>query len=311
MADDRQPLIVILGPTAVGKTSLSIELARRLNGEIVSADSRLVYRGMDIGTAKPNLAAREAVPHHLIDVADPDESWNLALFQRKAIEAMRAIHDLQKMPLLVGGTGQYIRAITDGWIIPELAPDDVMRTVLENWGKEISALGLHTRLAMLDPQAAGSIDPRNVRRTVRALEVILRTGKRFSDQRRQTDSPFKCYQIGLMRPRPELYARIDQRIDRMLADGFVEEVRALLEQGYHRDLPSMTAIGYAQIAAYLEDEISLADAVVEVKRLTRQFVRRQANWFKMDDPAINWFDMVPQTVDVIETAVRSFNTRVL
>ena len=307
LADSRPLLIVILGPTAVGKTGLAIELAQRLNGEIVSADSRLFYRGMDIGTAKPTEQELASVPHHLIDVADPDDTWSLALFQREAYQAIETIHGIGKLPFLVGGTGQYIRAVTvEGWEIPKQAPDDSLRNILENWGEDIGSEGLYQRLQLLDPEAANKIDSRNLRRTVRALEVTLRTGVRFSTQRRKGSAPYQLLQIGLSRPRDELYKRIDQRIEKMLADGFVEEVQALLDAGYSPELPAMSAIGYSQIGTHLEGETSLEEAVVEIKRLTRQFVRRQANWFKPDATDIHWFDMNEGAVDAVEEAVRKF-----
>ena len=304
--DPRLPLIVILGPTAVGKTAVSIALAQRLHAEIVSADSRLFYRGMDIGTAKPTAQERQNLPHHLIDVAEPHETWSLALFQRQAMAVINDIHQREKLPFLVGGTGQYIRAITEGWDIPEQAPDASMRNSLETWARGIGAQGLYKRLQVIDPKAAANIDARNLRRTVRALEVIFRTGVRFSDQRQRGKAPFDVLQIGLSRPREELYARIDQRIENMFVEGFVKEVQVLLDKGYNRDLPSMSAIGYAQIASYLEGEATLDEAVVEIKRHTRQFVRRQTNWFKHTDPDIHWFEMDKDTVDAVEESVRNF-----
>src|SRR5512134_3198330 len=183
------PLILIVGPTAVGKTEIAIQLAERLNGEIVSADSRLFYRGMDIGTAKPSREEQARVPHHLINIADPDEILSLAVFQQKAREAITDIHTRNKIPFLVGGTGQYIRAVTQGWTPPEVEPDERLRNELGKMKEERGIYWLHDKLKNLDPEAAGNIDARNFRRTIRALEVILTTGKKFSDQRGQTDSP--------------------------------------------------------------------------------------------------------------------------
>ncbi|HIE57420.1 MAG TPA: tRNA (adenosine(37)-N6)-dimethylallyltransferase MiaA [Anaerolineales bacterium] len=283
------PLIVILGPTAVGKTETALQLAETLNGEIISADSRLFYRGMDIGTAKPSPAELERVPHHLVDVAAPDETWSLAMFQRAARAAIAEIHARERLPLLVGGTGQYIRAVTEAWEIPEAAPDFRLREALENWAVSVGPDGLHARLAEVDPDAAARIDPRNLRRTIRALEVILLTGERFSTQKSRGEAPYRVLQLGLTRPRPELYARIDARIEAMLSAGFVDEVRTLLAAGYSPDLPAMSAIGYRQVVQYLQGEIDLDEAVMLMKRFTRRFVRRQANWFKLDAPDIRWF----------------------
>ncbi|MEJ5224591.1 MAG: tRNA (adenosine(37)-N6)-dimethylallyltransferase MiaA [Anaerolineales bacterium] len=293
------PVAVIVGPTAVGKTEASIQLARRMDGEIVSADSRLFYRGMDIGTAKPTREEMGDIPHHLIDVADPDETWSLAMFQQAAQQAIAGIHSRGRLPIIVGGTGQYIRAVTHGWSPPAAPPNEALRRALENLSAQYGLYWLHEKLRLLDPAAAASIDPRNVRRTIRALEVIFSTGRRFSDQRSQTDSPYRLLTLGLTRPRPELYARIDARIEKMFADGLLDETRRLLERGYTPDLPAMSAIGYREAAAVLRGEMSLDEAIVQMKRLTRMFVRRQANWFKENDPAITWFRAEPGVVEAM------------
>jgi tRNA dimethylallyltransferase len=285
------PVVILVGPTAVGKTALALELAGELDAEIISADSRLFYRGMDIGTAKPSPQELHTVQHHLIDVVEPDQTYSLALFQR---EALRIIADIQargKLPLVVGGTGQYVRAITEGWSIPPQQPDERMRAAIEAWAEEIGAQALHAKLALLDPAAAAAIDWRNQRRTVRALEVIFNTGRRFSEQRSKSMLPYQYKLIGLKRERGELYARIDARIEQMLAGGFADEVRELLARGFAPDAPALSAIGYAEMAACITGEMSMDEAVVLIKRRTRQFVRRQANWFKENDPRIRWFSM--------------------
>src|SRR5512141_1564414 len=216
------PLILIVGPTAVGKTEIAIQLAERLNGEIVSADSRLFYRSMDIGTAKPSREEQARVPHHMIDIANPDEILSLAVFQQKAHEIIADIHTRKKLPLLVGGTGQYVRAVTEGWTPPEVKPDEHLRSELEKQKEENGIYWLHEKLKRLDPSAAEKIDARNFRRTIRALEVIMTTGKKFSEQRGQSDSPYHLITIGLIRPRVELYARVDARIDAMFANGLLD-----------------------------------------------------------------------------------------
>lgn len=304
--EQKQPLIIILGPTAVGKTSVSIELAQRLGGEIVSADSRLLYRGMNIGTAKPTTREMQNVPHHLIDVADPDEVWSLAVYQQNAYYTIDAIHQLGKLPFLVGGTGQYIRSIIEGWHIPRQRPDHNLREALTRWGETISPQGLYERLERLDPDAAMLIDYRNIRRTVRALEVIFKTGIRFSDLRRKQECRYEPLVIGINRPRDVLYARIDQRIEEMLSQGLIDEVQGLLDAGYSPELPTLSAIGYGEIIKYLHEEISFDDAVALIKRNTRVFVRRQANWFKPDDPRINWFMATDNIVDDIVSFIRSW-----
>jgi tRNA dimethylallyltransferase len=304
--DKRSLLVAVVGPTAVGKTATAVALAQRLGGEIVSADSRLLYRGMDIGTAKPTLIERAGVPHHLIDVADPDEIWSLATFQARAHQAIAEIHRRGRLPLLVGGTGQYQRAVAQGWQIPQVEPDPRLRQALEDWARQIGPHGLYARLKLLDPPAAEQIDPRNLRRTVRALEVILSTGKRFSAQRQQTESPYRLFQVGLNLARPELYARIDARIEAMIRAGLEDEVRGLLAAGYSPDLPSLSAIGYKEMIVYLCGEITLAEAVAQIKHNTRVFVRRQANWFKPGDPNIRWYTPRPDLIDQIETELRVF-----
>jgi tRNA dimethylallyltransferase len=299
-----KPLVVIVGPTASGKTAVSIDLAKRLNGEIVSADSRLLYRGMDIGTAKPTDAEQENVPHHLIDVADPDETWSLALYQRTAYQVIDSIMERSKLPILVGGTGQYVRAIIEGWRIPPQAPDESLRESLSRWAEMIGPEGLHQRLATVDPQAAEMIDYRNMRRTIRALEVILNTGERFSDLRKKQQCRYMPFIFGISRPREVLYQRIDQRIDQMIADGLVEEVQTLLQSGYQADLPTLSAIGYGEIIQYLNNQVSLEEAVTLIRRNTRIFVRRQANWFKPDDPRIHWVEAAEGMVDNMEEMIR-------
>ena len=302
--DEQLPLVVILGPTAVGKTELAIQLALRLGGEIVSADSRLLYRGMDIGTAKPSLEQRRQVPHHLIDVADPDQNWSLTLFKNSAREVIEDIHKRNRIPILVGGTGQYIRAIVEDWQIPAVKPDMELRRALENWVAEIGQDGLHARLAVLDPQAAAKIDSRNLRRTIRALEVIFRSGNKFSGQQLRGKPTYQLIQVGLTLPRAELYKRIDSRIDRMIAEGLIAEVQQLLRQGYSPELASFSAIGYSEIIDYLQGKITLVEAVKITRRRTRQFVRRQANWFKSDDPSISWFEVSDQSFGEIEAFLR-------
>lgn len=300
-----RPVAVIVGPTAVGKTEVALRLAGRLDGEIISADSRLFYRGMDIGTAKPTAEERARVPHHLVDVAEPDEPWSLAVFQRAAAEAIAGVHARGRLPFLVGGTGQYIQAVLQGWEIPRQEPDLVLRQALERWGQAVGHEGLHRRLAVVDPEAAGKIDARNVRRTIRALEVVLRTGRRFSEQRLRSNSPYSLLIIGLKRPRTELYQRVDARIEAMLAAGLVEEVRGLLEKGYSPDLPTLSAIGYREICAYLQGKMTLEEAVVQMKRLTRRFVRHQGAWFSEKDPSIHWFEVGERTMEEIENLIRN------
>jgi tRNA dimethylallyltransferase len=303
MTTTKLPLILIVGPTAVGKTDLAIQLAERLNGEIISADSRLFYRGMDIGTAKPSREELARVPHYLIDIVNPDETLSLAVFQQKAKDIISDIHTRNKLPFLVGGTGQYVRAVTEGWAPPEVTADERLRYVLEKLKEERGLKWLHDRLTQLDPEAASKIDARNVRRTIRALEVILTTGRKFSDQRGQVDSPYQLITIGLTRPRAELYQRVDERIDAMFANGFVDEVKGLLEKGYSPTLPSMSAIGYRECVSVANGLMTEDQAKVEMRRVTRIFVRRQANWFKETDPNIMWFKVEDGVMEKIKAYI--------
>ena len=293
-------LILIIGPTAVGKTELAIQLAEKMNGEIISADSRLFYRGMDIGTAKPSNKELARVPHYLIDIVNPNETLSLAVFQEKAKEIIADIHARGKIPFLVGGTGQYVRAVTQGWTPPEVTANERLRAELEKKDME----WLHARLQLIDPESAAKIDARNVRRTVRALEVILTTGRKFSEQRGQVESPYQLITIGLTRPRPELYQRVDERIDLMFANGLIDEVKRLLEKGYSPSLPSMSALGYRECVSVVKGLLTEEQAKVEMRRVTRIFVRRQANWFKESDPNIKWFQVKDGVIEATENYIR-------
>ena len=300
------PLIVIVGPTAVGKTEIAITAAEDLNGEILSADSRTFYRGMDIGTAKPTAEQQSRVPHHLIDVADPDEQWSLVRFSTTATEIIKDIHHRGRIPFLVGGTGQYIRAIVEGWAPPPRAEDNTLRQDLEKFVEEKGGDALHRRLASIDPESAERIQATNVRRVIRAIEIYEITGLPASQQRMKLTPSYQVLQIGLSMPRELLYQRIDERIDLMLANELVEEVRELLDKGHSLDTPSMSAIGYKQIGRALLKRTSMDDAVQEMRKLTRQFVRRQANWFKADDPNINWFDVDDGVAKSVIKKVKKF-----
>jgi tRNA dimethylallyltransferase len=297
-------LLVLVGPTAVGKTALSLHLAERLNGEILSADSRLFYRGMDVGTAKPTPQERARVPHHLVDIADPDETVGLAEFQEQAYATIDDIHARGKLPLLIGGTGQYVRAVVQGWRVPRVPPDAGLRAELEAQAMREGVEPLHARLAQLDPPAAERIDPRNVRRVVRALEVCLLTGRPISEQQGREPPPYRILQIGLTMEREALYARADERIEAMMAAGLEDEVRRLVEAGYGWELPAMSGLGYVQFRPYFEGKAALGDVVTEIKRATRRFIRHQYNWFRPSDPAIRWFDVTETSPAEIESTIR-------
>lgn len=297
-----QPLIAILGPTAVGKSALALNLAREFRGEIVSADSRQVYRGMDIGTAKPSADERRAVPHHLLDVVDPDEEFTLAQYQARAYAAIAEIHARGHIPFLVGGSGLYVRAVLEGLAIPRVAPNRARRAELQRQ----APAALYARLQQLDPRAAAQIDPHNTRRVIRALEVCERAGKPISALQTLAAPNYRILRIGLTLPRQELYRRINIRVDAMLAAGLVDEVRALLVRGYAPDLPAMSGLGYRHIAAYLRGKTSYEEAVRVLKRDTRRFVHHQYSWFRLDDARICWFDLSVATDADVRARVAQF-----
>jgi tRNA dimethylallyltransferase len=283
----RAKLLVLVGPTGVGKTALSLELALRFEGEIVSADSRLVYCGMDIGTDKPGLEVRGRVPHHMVDVCWPDETLSLGQYKRMAMAAIESVHGRNHLPLLVGGTGQYVRAIVEGWRIPEVAPQKRLRRALEHLGGP----ELYRWLSYLDPASAASIEARNVRRVVRALEVTLLIGRPMSLLQRREPPQLDISTIGLWCDRQLLYERIDARVDKMISTGFVEEVQQLRDHGYKRTLPAMSGLGYRQVWAFLDGETTLEECVERIKFETHRFARQQHNWFRRDDPDIKWYDV--------------------
>ena len=300
------PLVVIVGATAVGKTAVALRLAEAVGGEIVSADSRQVHRGMDVGTAKPAPEERLRVRHHLLDLLDPDATLGLAEFQQLAFGAIDDITRRGGLPILVGGTGQYVMAVVEGWQVPRVPPDSGLRCQLYEDASRHGAEALHARLRELDPAAADAIDARNVRRVVRALEVCMVSGRRMSEQQTKSPPPYRTLLIGLTRPRAELYRRIDQRVDEMMRGGLEREVRGLASAGYGFELPAMSGVGYGQFAPYLRGEATLADAVLAIKRATRRFVRHQSNWFRPDDSRIHWFCVEPCPLAQIEALVRGF-----
>ena len=283
-------LVAMVGPTGVGKSRLALHLAQTFNGEIVSADSRQVYRHMDIGTAKPTPRELSLVPHHLIDIVNPDENFSLSQYQQLAYEAIKDIQRRDKLALLVGGSGLYVWAILEGWGIPEVPPDPELRHSLERKAVEVGKDKLYQELMKVDPVAAQRIDPRNVRRTIRALEVY-RTTKIPSSQLQYKKAPlFDIIIIGLTTDRAELYRRIDLRVDTMMKQGLVAEVKNLVAMGYDLNLPAMSGIGYKQIGMFLRDELTLASAIQQIKFETHRFVRHQYGWFRLKDDRIKWFD---------------------
>jgi tRNA dimethylallyltransferase len=286
-----QGLIAIVGPTATGKTALAIALAQRLGGEIVGADSRQVYRHMDIGTAKPTAEERALAPHHLIDVVDPDQEFSLAQYLEQAGAVLEDVWSRGKQPLLVGGSGQYVWALLEGWRVPRLPPQRELRRELEERAAHHGPEALHRELAKVDPKAAARIDPRNVRRVIRALEVHKATGRPISYWQEKGPPPWEVLTLGLTCPRRELYERIDARVDSMMEAGLVDEVRGLLSMGYDPSLASMSGIGYKQVCQHLAGELDLATAVARIKTATHRLARQQYTWFRLDDQRMRWIDV--------------------
>lgn len=299
-------IIVIVGPTAVGKTDLSLELAKKFNGEIINADSRQVYQGMDIGTAKEKRDSEEkggkkkqdlylvkGIPHHLMDVVKPNQEFTLADFKEKAGKAIADILKRDKLPIIVGGTGLYVRAIIDNLDIPAVAPNFDLRKKLEEMTLEQKV----DYLKKIDPKACKEIDLKNPRRVIRAIEVVEATGKSFAEQQTKSKPLFDVLQIGLNLPRQELNQRIDQRVDKQIKDGLVDEVKKLAEK-YDWKLPAMSGIGYKQIGFYLRQEIFLPEAIEMIKKDTRHYAKRQMTWFNKDE-RIKWVKDVKEAEDLL------------
>ena len=299
-------LLAIVGPTAVGKSYLAFQLARTFNAEIVGADSRQVYRYMDIGTAKPTRQELSLVRHHLIDIINPNEEFSLPQYQQLAAQAIADIHRQNKLPVLVGGSGLYVWSLLEGWQVPRVPPDPGLRKSLQKKADEIGPDGLFQELVKADPVAAQKIDPRNVRRVIRALEVTKYAQAPFSRLQQKQAPSFKVLIIGLTTDRAELYRRIDSRVDNMIEQGLVEEVKKLLAMGYNLHLPSMSGIGYRQIGMFLEGELTLDEAIRQIKTNTHRFVRHQYGWFRLKDERIHWVDVQKEPEPEITALVAGF-----
>lgn len=300
----KRPLIILTGPTAVGKTSLSLSLAKELDGEIVSADSMQVYRYMDIGTAKIREEERQGIPHHLIDVLDPWEDFNVVRFQKMAREALEEIWERGHIPIVTGGTGFYIQALLYDIHFTENNEDSSLRKDLENYARENGAEALHSRLEEVDEKAASQIHFNNVKRVIRALEFYYQTGKKMSEhneEERKRTSPYDFKYFVLNDEREHLYAGINRRVDLMMEEGLVEEVRKLKEMGCDSAMVSMQGLGYKEILSHLEGEYTLDEAVYKIKRDTRHFAKRQITWFKRERDVI-WLHKPDYDYD--ETKIR-------
>ena len=288
----KKPLIVLTGPTAVGKTSLSISLAKAVNGEIISADSMQVYKGMDIGSAKIRKEEMQGVTHYLVDILEPEEEFHIVKFQELAKAALEEIYAKGKIPILVGGTGFYIQAVTRDIDFTQAEQETSYREELEQFAKEKGAEYLHEKLREVDSKSAENIHANNVKRVIRALEFYHQNGTPISEhneEQKQQTSPYNLAYFVLTAPREILYERIDRRVDQMMEEGLLEEVKSLRERGCHRGMVSMQGLGYKEILAYLEGEYPLEEAVRILKRDTRHFAKRQLTWFRREQDVI-WVD---------------------
>jgi len=278
-------IVVVAGPTAVGKTRLGIELAMRFDGEVVNADSRYLYRGMDIGVSKPTVAERRGVPHHLIDVVDPGDEMSLATYQELAMRAIVSIHSRGQLPILVGGTPLYINAVVEGWRIPRVPPHQEIRARLASEAESLGPDSLTERLRRVDPVTAGR-SGQNLRRVIRALEIFEVTGEPMSALEGKGPRPFDALELRLTMPREQLHTAVDQRVDDQIEHGLVDEVRGLLKGGLAPDAPSMSSLGYRQLVPYLDGSQSLADATARIKVDTHRYVRHQETWLRRNSNLI-------------------------
>jgi len=279
-------IVVIAGPTAVGKTRFGIDLALQFNGEIVNADSRYLYRGMDIGVAKPDFLERQGIHHHLIDICDPSDEMSLATYQELAMRAIFLVLSRGKLPILVGGTPLYVNAVVEGWRIPRVPPHPQIRTRLEAEAEEIGLAALAARLAAVDPVAAER-SSQNLRRVIRALEVFEVTGQPMSELEGKGPRPFDALELKLTLPREDLYARVDRRVDSLIERGLVEEVRTLLEGGISPEAPAMSSIGYRQLLPYLSGEEQLDVSIAQIKSDTRRYIKHQETWLRKNTSMIS------------------------
>lgn len=288
----KKPLIILTGPTAVGKTKISIKLAKAIDGEIISADSMQVYKHMDVGTAKIKPEEMDKVKHYLVDILDPKEEFNVVLFQKHAKNAMKEIHDKGKIPIVVGGTGFYIQALLYDINFEDSKEDVDYRSELEELAESKGSEFVHKKLEEVDPESARKIHPNNLKKVVRALEYYKETGEKISShnkEQRKKESPFNFSYFVLNDKREKLYERINTRVDQMIEEGLIQEVEKLLDYGCSKDMISMQGLGYKEIIAYLEEEMTLEDAIYTLKRDTRHFAKRQITWFKREKE-VTWVD---------------------
>jgi tRNA dimethylallyltransferase len=299
----KRPLVAVVGATTSGKTEVALAIAEALGGEVVSADAYQVYRRMDIGTAKPGAELRDRVPHHLLDVVDPEDGLTLARYLDMAQAAIDGVWSRGRLPVLAGGSGQYVWALLEGWQVPRVPPDEALRAELDALAEREGAPALRMRLRALDPEAAERLDPQNTRRLVRAIEVVTRTGMPLAACQTRSPIDAEVLVIGLRSPREEQYARLDERTDAMYAAGFVAEVERLRGEGMGDAAPVRTAVGYKEVSQHLDGAFDLAEAVRRHKNANHRLVRRQGAWFKEADPRISWFDAGPSAAHEVVTMV--------
>jgi len=299
-------LVAVVGPTAAGKSRLALHLAQIFQGEVINADSRQIYRHMDIGTAKPSCDELALVRHHLVDIINPDEPFSLAIYQALAFEAIKDIQRRHKLPLLVGGSGLYVWSVVEGWKIPPVVPNTKFRRRLERKAQKTGSHAVFQELQKLDPEAATRIMPTNLRRIIRALEIFKATGRPVSEQWNKQPPLYPTFVIGLTMQREALYRRIDSRVDEMIKQGLVEEIRGLIAKGYNPDLPSMSGIGYKQIAMYIQGETDLSTAIEQIKKETHRFARHQYAWFRLGDVRIRWLNEYDDAPTKAANLVASF-----
>jgi tRNA dimethylallyltransferase len=298
-------VIVIVGPTAVGKSQYASVLARAFGGEIINADSRQIYRYMNIGTAKPGKIERRLIDHHLFDIINPDESFSLSEYQARAVAVIRDIGVRAKLPFLVGGSGQYIWAVVDNWLIPRVPPDTSLRRDLERKAAEKGRDSLFQELQRVDPEAAARVDALNTRRVIRALEIRY-NGQPLPPAPTKGAPLFDFLIIGLTRERQKLYADIDRRVDDMVRYGLFDEVENLRNMGYDFSLPALSAIGYRQVGLFLQGKMDRADAINQIKFETHRYVRQQYNWFKLKNDRIKWFDIDKHPLEGMQALLADF-----
>ena len=305
-SNPKHRLIAVVGSTATGKSRVAVELADSLDGEIINVDSRLFYRGMDVATAKPNAAERRGMTHHLIDILDPDEPFSLSEFLDRARATITDISSRGKLPILVGGSGQYVWALLEGWKVPEIEPDQELRTELENTLADEGVSALVSILTQLSPEIAEKTERENPRRVIRAIERIKSGASSAFDTRSKPDeSPYDARVIGLSVERSVLHQRVLDRLELMKSNGWFDEVVNLREAGYSDDGRALSGIGYRQMIGHLDGKYDFDEAVRKTAVATNRLIRQQGNWFRRDDPRISWFDMTNDENEGIRSIVDS------